>query len=104
MTTIAELGQAVASSNQFVEDYTLVIDNDRESYYDIIDSAEYKAGNMSGLSDRLRKEFEEYIGQVVEREFEQGQETGAMLISQMLIGWGATTFDKIAKHYLEMGE
>ena len=101
MTTIAELGQAVASSNQFVEDYTLVIDNDRESYYDIIDSAEYKAGNMSGLSDRLRAEFEEYIGQVVEREREQGQIAGAMLISQMLIGWGATTFDKIAKHYLE---
>lgn len=102
MTTIAELGQAVASSRQFVEDYTLVIDNDRESYYDIIDSAEYKAGNMSALSDRLRAEFEEYISQVAEREREQGQETGAMLISQMLIGWGATSFDKIAKHYLEM--
>jgi len=94
----------IAASKQFVEDYTLVIDNDRESYYDIIDSAEYKAKNMSGLSDRLRAEFEEYVIQVADREREQGQEVGAMLISQLLLNWGATTFDKIARHYLEMGE
>ena len=94
----------IAASKQFVEDYTLVIDNDRESYYDIIDSAEYKAKNMSALSDRLRDEFEDYISQVAEREREQGQEVGALLISQLLLNWGASTFDKIARHYLEMGE
>jgi len=94
----------IAASKQFVEDYTLVVDNYRESYYDIIDSAEYKAKNVSALSDRLRADFEEYIGQVAEREREEGYEVGAMLISQLLLNWGASTFDKIARHYLEMGE
>jgi hypothetical protein len=57
---------------------------------------------MSALSDKLREEFETYISQVVEREKENGHEIGALLISQMLIGWGASSFDLIAKHYLRL--
>jgi len=85
---------------QFIEDYTLVIDNDQDSYNEVMEMPELLAGNMSGLSDKLRERFEEYIGQVVEREKENGQEAGALLISQMLMNWGAGTFDKIAKHYI----
>jgi hypothetical protein len=85
---------------QFIEDYTLVIDNDQDSYNEIMEMPELLAGNMSGLSDKLRERFEEYVGQVVEREKENGQEAGALLISQMLMNWGAGTFDKIAKHYI----
>ena len=59
-----------------------------------------KALNMSGLSDELKAEFENYISQVVERERESGHEIGALLISQMLIGWGSSTFDQIARHYI----
>jgi hypothetical protein len=85
---------------QFTEDYTLVIDNDQDSYNEIMEMPELLAGNVSGLSDKLRARFEEYIGQVVEREKENGQQAGALLISQMLMNWGAGTFDKIAKHYI----
>ena len=59
-----------------------------------------KALNMSGLSDELKAEFENYITQVVEREKENGHELGVLLISQMLIGWGSSTFDQIARHYI----
>ena len=86
--------------DQFVSDYTLVIDNDRDSYQEIMDMEELKTENMSGLSDRLRDEFEAYISQVVEREREAGHEAGALLISQMLIGWGSHVFDRIARHYI----
>jgi hypothetical protein len=88
------------ASHQFAEDYLLVVDNDANSYHAIQDMPELLAGNMSGLSDRLRDEFETYISQVVEREQENGNEAGALLISQLLIGWGATTFDIIARHYI----
>ena len=87
---------------QFAEDYLLVTENDSDSYHEILEMPEYKAGNMSGLSDKLREQFEEYIGQVVERESEAGHEAGALLISQMLIGWGTNTFDIIARHYLTL--
>lgn len=85
---------------QFITDYTLVIDNDYDAYREVMDKEETNAKNVSGLSDVLRNEFETYISQVVEREREAGHEAGALLISQMLIGWGSWTFDQIAKHYI----
>jgi hypothetical protein len=88
------------AGEQFVSDYCLVVDNDFNAYTEIMEKQNTKAGNMSGLSDELKAEFENYISQVVEREKENGHEIGALLISQMLIGWGSSTFDQIARHYI----
>ena len=93
---------AITAMFQFAEDYIMVVDNDFNAYTEIMEKQNTKAGNMSGLSDELREEFETYISQVVEREKENGHEVGALLISQMLIGWGASSFDLIAKHYLRL--
>ena len=90
------------ATHQFAEDYILVTENDQDSYREILDMEETQTGNMSGLSDRLREQFESYISEVAERERENGHEVGALLISQMLIGWGSGTFDQIAKHYLAL--
>lgn len=88
------------AGEQFVNDYCLVVDNDFNAYTEIMEKQNTKALNMSGLSDELKAEFENYISQVVERERENGHEIGALLISQMLIGWGSSTFDQIARHYI----
>lgn len=90
---------AIVADN-FATDYTLVMDNDSDSYHEIMEMPETQAHNMSGLSDKLREEFETYISEVAERERENGHEAGALLISQMLLGMGTTTFDIIAKHYI----
>ena len=86
--------------DQFVEDYTLVVDNDHESYSETMEMAkEYET--ISALSDQMRDEFERYISEVAEREDERGNTTGALLISQLLLNWGSDAFDRIARHYLE---
>ena len=86
--------------DQFVEDYLLITDNESEAYSEIMEmTKEYET--VSALSDQMREEFESYISGVVERESELGHEPGALLISQMLIGWGSRAFDQIARHYLE---
>ena len=92
---------AIVADN-FANDYILVTENDFDTYTAIMDTDELKAENASGLSDRLREEFEEYISQVVAREKQAGHEEGADLIAQLLIGWGASTFDIIARHYLTL--
>lgn len=86
--------------DQFVEDYTLVVDNDHESYSETMEmTKEYET--VSALSDQMRDEFERYISEVAEREDERGNTTGALLISQLLMNWGSDAFDRIARHYLE---
>jgi len=86
---------------QFFNDYTLVVDNEREQFEDILGRKNTRAGNVSGLSDELREEFETYISQVADRESEAGHEAGSMLIREMLIGFGSAVFDDIARHYIE---
>ena len=86
--------------DQFVEDYTLVTDNQFEAYSETMElTKEYET--VSALSDQLRDQFESYIADVAERESELGHEIGALLISQLLMNWGSDAFDRIARHYLE---
>lgn len=54
------------------------------------------------LNDPVFYDDSGYIGQVVEREREQGYEVGALLIAQMLNNWGANSFDIVARHYLPL--
>jgi hypothetical protein len=86
--------------DQFVEDYTLVTDNEFEAYSETMEMAK-EHETVSALSDQMRDEFESYIAGVVERERELGHEIGALLISEMLMNWGSSAFDRIASHYLE---
>jgi hypothetical protein len=86
---------------QFVADYTLVTDNDQEAYREALDIAHKAGGSVVKASEKFKEQFEDYISQVVEREREQGNTTGADLISQMLIGYGSDSFDDIARHYID---
>lgn len=86
--------------DQFVEDYTLVIDNDQDAYNEACFIARYSE-NIPQASDKLREEFENYISEVADREEARGSEAGALLIRQLLIGYGSDAFDRIAKHYTE---
>jgi hypothetical protein len=94
----------MGAREQFIEDYLLVVDNDREAYSEIMELVAKHKGNISLISDQLREEFEEYISQVAEREREAGRQVGGDLIAQMLFGWGDSTFDKIARHFVEQTE
>lgn len=102
MDKITEQQEASARREGFVEDYTLVIDNDQEGYREALDIARGFGGSVAKASDKYREQFEEAISQVVERERENGNELIADLISQLLIGWGSDTFDSIARHYIDI--
>jgi hypothetical protein len=89
---------------QFVEDYTLVTDNNYKAY-----TAVHRLMNQGGvttpwLSERLRESFENRIGEVVERERKSGNEYTADLIAELLLGWGSAPFDDIARHYIAQAE
>jgi hypothetical protein len=87
--------------HQFASDYVLVVDNNQEAYREALDIVRAANGSVVKASETMREGFESYISQVVEREREQGNDIGADLISQLLIGFGSDAFDDIARHYID---
>lgn len=88
------------AQEQFIEDYTLIVDNTQPAY----DGHMYTARQMETgeLGEKLQNDFEAVISQVADLAREKGLTVGADLIQQMLIGYGGDTFHKIARHYKEL--
>jgi hypothetical protein len=93
-----------AAKDQFVNDYTLVIDNDFTAWREVMDVVRNKNHNLVVVSEELREQFEQYVGEVADREEQLGNQVGALLIQQMLLNWGSDAFDAIARHYIGKDE
>lgn len=94
--------QEPTASEQFVQDYQLVTDNNYDAYKALKALLDQQgAHRVSWLSDRLSEAFDNRISEVVERERRRGNEYTADLIAQLLLGWGSTAFDKIARAYID---
>jgi hypothetical protein len=90
------------ASEQFVDDYLMVSQNDQATYYDHIGIV---ASNGVGKgSEILREQFEEWASDLADREEKRGYEVGALFIRQLLIGWGADSFYKIAERFENEGD
>jgi hypothetical protein len=92
------------AKDQFVNDYTLVIDNDFTAWREVMDVVRSKDRNLVVVSEELREQFEQYVGEVADREEQLGNQVGALLIQQMLLNWGSDAFDAIARHYIGKDE
>jgi hypothetical protein len=92
----------LSASEQFAQDYQIVTDNNFTAYKSMQNLLSQQGShNISWLSETLRERFENAIGEVIERERRRGNEYTADLISQLLIGYGSTAFDKIARAYID---
>jgi len=92
------------ATDQFVHDYTLVIDNDFTAWREVMDIVRSSNRDLVTVSEKLREQFEQYVGEVADREEQEGNQVGALLIQQMLLNWGSRAFDDIARHYIGKDE
>lgn len=83
----------------FVNCYTLVMDNDQDGFEKTMEFAR-EAGNVVSLSDTLREEWEDYIESLATREDIAKRSLGAQLVREIYLGWGSDVWDDIARHYL----
>jgi hypothetical protein len=90
------------AGEQFVNDFTLVVDNDQEEYNIAIERADDHE-TVASFATELREEWEGFVDEVADLVGEQhGKDSPAqLLIRQMLGGWGDDEFFAIAKHYKE---
>ena len=92
--------------DQFVQDFTLVVDNDKEMFEHIMNSTSTINKNVVELSEELKDEFEARIYFVMQDlnkggKYNSGKLT-ALLISQMLMNLGSETYDTLARYYIEI--
>jgi len=92
--------------DQFVQDFTLVVDNNQEMFEQIMNSRSTINRDVVGLSEELKDEFEARIYFVMQDlnkggKYNSGKLT-ALLISQMLMNLGSETYDTLARYYIEI--
>ncbi len=85
------------AQEQFVEDFLLVSENDRDIYTEYTSLIEREG--VLRASEVIQEQFENWISQLADQEEERGNEYGSLLIRQLLIGWGSDSFYKIAKRF-----
>lgn len=85
------------AQEQFVEDFLLVSENDRDIYTEYTSLIEREG--VLKASEIIQEQFENWISQLANQEEERGNEYGSLLIRQLLIGWGSDSFYKIAKRF-----
>jgi hypothetical protein len=88
------------ATQQFADDYMLVIENDREGWDEITQEARRVNYNMPQLSDSIREQFEQLASQVIENSEEEVTEFGVNVLRQILLGWGSSPFDIIAREVI----
>lgn len=93
---------APTAREQFVSDFTLVVDNDREAYFETIDLVRMKKESVPAISEAMREAFEHQISKalLVLRQSEEVEPITADLMHELLLGWGSDAFDDIARHYI----
>ena len=88
------------ASEQFVQDYLLVMDNDEDAWRDLNTTARDSA-NIGEFVGTLRSEWDDYVNQVAllaDREWGQNS-PASLLVRQIMGGWGDSEFFAIAKTY-----
>lgn len=87
------------SREQFVQDFTLVTDNDFEMYNEMKVLVHAKNYEVAPISNAIKLQYEMAIGEAL-AEVEHLPVSSVM--SQVLNGWGSDCFDDIARHYVEI--
>ena len=85
------------AQSQFVEDFLLVSENDYETYKNYTELV--KKEGILKTSEKIQEQFENWISQLADQEEEKQNAYGALLLRQLLIGWGSDSFYKIAKRF-----
>jgi hypothetical protein len=90
---------AIEARSQFVRDFLLVAENDQQVYSEYMELVKSKGIVKAG--QEIEEEFEGFISNLASQQDERGNEFGALLLRQLLIGWGADAFLSIAIRFQE---
>ncbi len=85
----------------FVRDYLMVVENDQEAWDDLIQMTRVFQGRVATVSDVIKYDYENMVTNVISQVEETIPQSAVNLLKQILLGWGASEFDAIAKYAIE---
>ena len=85
----------------FVRDYLMVVENDQEAWDDLIQMTRVYKGRVASISDVIQYDYETMVSTVIGAVKDELPSAAVNLIAQLLLGWGASEFDAIAKYAIE---
>ncbi len=85
----------------FVRDYLMVVENDQEAWDDLIQMTRVYKGSVASISDVIQYDYETMVTNVISQVEETIPASAVNLLKQLLLGWGASEFDAIAKYAIE---
>jgi len=86
-------------ADSFAEDWLLVMENDHESWSQLIDDVKSLDCEILATTTRLREEWDELVDQMAEAVEEKVSDVGALLLRQIL-STGDYPFQIIATHVI----
>ena len=86
-------------AEQFANDWLLVIENDRESWTQLVDDVKSMGCDLIATTAYLREEWDVLIDQM-ETEVSRISDVACLLLRQMLV-MGDRPFELIARHVIE---
>ena len=91
---------APTAREQFVKDFTLVVDNNYEAYTDTMNSL---TPSVANTSDQIQGGYQKAISEALNvlRQNKNVQAVTIDIMAQMLLNWGTDVFDDIARHYMD---
>ena len=87
-------------ANQFANDWLLVIENDRDSWNELIDDVKKLDCDLIATTAYLREEWDVLIDQMATAVESKVSEIGALLLRQMLANLGDYPHRIIANHVI----
>jgi hypothetical protein len=88
-------------NQQFVDDYLMVVENDQEAWDDLIQMTRVYKGSVASISDVIKYDYETMVSTVIGTVKDELPSAAVNLLAQLLLGWGASEFDAIAKYAIE---
>lgn len=87
-------------SQQFVDDYMVVVENDHYGWLWHIAIAKENNNEVSALADVLRDEFEDFVLGTLLKVDAGHNDWRANVVREMLIGWGTQPYENIAREII----
>lgn len=90
----------MSNSQQFVDDYMIVIENDLYAWQHHKSVAAQEDNDVFGVADRLRDEFESFVRDSLDKLDPSHADYRFNLMREMLLGWGTYPYENIARELL----